>query len=132
VIIDLDGLIEFIDSKGGEVSLRVAQRDSKMFKTAHETEKAIIELIKAGRAEWVRLPSGTKNKPVRGVKLLDATSLRKVGCDYSKESIQDVLYELARKFDEIGNYTGDLKTRNECMEILKQLSEKFGKWRASE
>lgn len=46
--------------------------------------------------------------------------------------IKNAMYNLARFFDNKVNVTGGSDYRDQCIEILKQLSAKYDEWRASE
>jgi|GEM_PF-4733171 len=132
MIVDIEEFAEFIKSRGGTVSVREAQRSMRRLRTAHDAEKALGEIVKAGLAEWVTLPTNKQGHVSRGVKLLNGSIEQKIETVCSFEAIEKTLYELARKIDEIHRVEGGTEYRDDCILFLKQLTDKLDEWRVSE
>lgn len=52
-------LIDWIECKGGKVTVRTVQQGHRRFRTSDEAEEALEELIRAGKGYWDELPSGS-------------------------------------------------------------------------
>lgn len=56
-------LVEWIQQKGGQVSVRQVQQGHRRFKTAVDAESALQELVDAGRGKWLDVSPNPKGGP---------------------------------------------------------------------
>ena len=62
-------LIEWIDNKGGSVTIREVQQGNRQFKTSESAELALKELVDGGYGEWFQPPSQRGRPPGRRFRL---------------------------------------------------------------
>ena len=63
-------LVDWIDGKGGKVSVRAFQQGQRKYRTAVDSEAALDELNKAGLGSWQYVPADRKGgRPTRVFKL---------------------------------------------------------------
>ena len=67
---DQHRLAEWIDRKGGSVTIREVQQGHRRFTTADDTEDALHELVEAGYGNWEDVPTTPKGgRPSRAFNL---------------------------------------------------------------
>ena len=68
-------LIEWIERRGGDTSVREVQQGHRQFRTAVEAETALADLVAAGHGDWHDIPTGPQGgRPTRIFRLFDLST----------------------------------------------------------
>jgi hypothetical protein len=68
-------LAEWIERRGGSMTIREVQQGHRQYRTSSDAEAALDELVKAGYGTWEPTPSGKRGRPTRRFVLPTASTV---------------------------------------------------------